>query len=350
MSVDQQQKQLPAKVDKTTAYPVLAGCEFNDGAIQLNSFSAIQEFAEIASGCGFFEDAKSVQQAIIKISYGTRLGLDPLESINGIYVNRGRFGIWAKVIAQKIKEHPRYDYNVIESNEKICVLEAVVDGVKQKNHIKFTIEQAREMGVTANKPWKVDPEQMLFYKAVTRLKDRYCPDVFKAQIASIEDLSDLEFSESYKKERPDIVKQAQLEAAQDRAADKILTSKQLDKALDEALDVTTVDEIPYDDGKGISQPKPEFQDRMEGRARVQESEGDTKAAEETRAEAQKIAELKADIKAVSWSNLVMKATTSKYGTTQIRKWLEARGVDLKDPKAIPQAELQAAMAEMDSPK
>ena len=215
---EQEKKQLPATTDALTAYPALSNCEMHDGSLQINSFPAIVEFAKMAVGCGFFEDTKTANQAIIKVSWGTSVGLTPMESINDVYVNRGKFGVWAKAIARKIKSHPRYDYKVRENTVKQCVLECYIDGELQNDLITYTMEQAIAAGVTGNKPWKVTPARMLFYKAITEAQIVHFPDVFKGTVMSTEDIQDMEFSEAYKKDRPNIVKQAQLEAAQDRAA------------------------------------------------------------------------------------------------------------------------------------
>ena len=358
----EEKKQLPAISSSVAQFPALAEAKFENGKMMLPDLRSVMEFSQLAVMAGTFKDVTSVAKGVIKICYGQKLGLDPQESLNILYDNQGRYGIWSVDLARKIQEHPRFSYEYLENSATACELLPLIDGKpiafkkdekgnpvldKDKKPIpetvRFEIGTAQKMGLLRNAPWQNDPQLMLFYKVIARMYKMYFNNLFAGGVVStIEDITDEKNSVEYKLDRPELVKQTAQEVANERAAEQ---SKKLDKVFDEALDVDTVEEIPFEDKKSDAQPK--FEDRMEARARVAESEGDTKAAEETRKEAQKIADLKVEIKAVKWSDVILKATRSKYGAPQIKAWLEKRGVNCAEAAKIPQADLQAALDEME---
>jgi hypothetical protein len=207
--------QLPA--ESKPQWPLsLTSCKVINGIVQIESLNDIETFARFAIASGYFADgdAKSVAQAGMKMMFGLRMRLDPLEAITDLYMFKGQVGVYGRLIARKIKERREsdgYDYFVEESTDKRCCVhfltnknercgfDGTVGGtVEEKkahcNHlspISFSIEQAHAMGVTGNKPWKADPALMMFYKVLARAMKKYYPDLFTGVSPQIkEDIED----------------------------------------------------------------------------------------------------------------------------------------------------------------
>lgn len=159
----------------------------------------VKEFCGFAVQSGFFADSgiKSVGAAIMKVAYGVDLGLSPTEALQWVYSAKGKFGLESNAIANAIANHPHYDFEILEHNEQKCTVQILWDGKPKKNSrgqdvepVTFNFSQAVEMGVSNNKPWKVDRLMMLFYKAISRAYKLHCRDVFKTAVESREDLED----------------------------------------------------------------------------------------------------------------------------------------------------------------
>ncbi|MDD5010218.1 MAG: hypothetical protein PHC68_17675, partial [Syntrophorhabdaceae bacterium] len=130
---------------------------------------------------GFFQDTKKESEAIVKILAGREAGLQPIESMTGIHIIKGKISFGANMMAAAVKKHPNYDYRVTEHTEKKCSIDffEVIDGKREKiGTSSFTIEEASKIGLTQNTTWKNYPKAMLFARALSAGVRYYCPDVF----------------------------------------------------------------------------------------------------------------------------------------------------------------------------
>ena len=127
---------------------------------------------------GMFADIKSAQQAVVKIMAGQEMGIPPFAAMSGIHIIQGKPTIGAGLMAARVKGSGKYDYTVVEHNEKICSLDFYKGKTKLGNST-FTIEDAKKAG-TKN----IDkfPKNMLFARAMSNGVKFYTPDIYDSPV------------------------------------------------------------------------------------------------------------------------------------------------------------------------
>ncbi len=135
---------------------------------------------------GMFTDIKSAGMAVVKIMAGAEIGIPPFASMSGIHIIQGKPTIGAGIIASAVKGSGKYDYKVIEQNEKVCSID-FYQGKEKIGNSSFTIQDAQKAG-TKN----IDkfPRNMLFARAISNGVKWYCPDVFAGPVYVPEELTD----------------------------------------------------------------------------------------------------------------------------------------------------------------
>lgn len=138
---------------------------------------------------GLFPDLNSEAQAYVKVVAGRELGLGPLASVTGLNVIKGRVTFSANLLASMVKKHPRYDYRVVDHNERGCRITFTQDG-EEIGVSTFTMEDAKRAGL-GGMNWNKYPHAMLFARALTQGVRWFCPDVTAGAPAySPEELTD----------------------------------------------------------------------------------------------------------------------------------------------------------------
>jgi len=137
---------------------------------------------------GFFSDAKQESQAIVKILAGREAGLQPIESMTGIHIIKGKISFGSNMMAAAVKKHPNYDYRVKEHNETKCVIDffEITYDLRDREPTKelagtssFSLTDAKNAGVmVSGGSWYKYPKAMLFARAMSAGVRYYCPDVF----------------------------------------------------------------------------------------------------------------------------------------------------------------------------
>lgn len=130
---------------------------------------------------GFFDDAKSAAQAGVKIMAGMELGIPPVAAVRGVYVLDGNTCLSSGLLAALIKQHPRYDYKVVEATDERAELAFFENGEKQGT-ASFSMEEARSIDHGSKKlaqkdNWQNYPSDMCFSRALSRGRRRFCPDI-----------------------------------------------------------------------------------------------------------------------------------------------------------------------------
>ena len=136
--------------------------------------------AEQFVASGYFKDLKDVAQAVVKIKAGEELGLGPMASIKGIYINQrsGSPEYHAGIISAIINRGGKYNYTVLQQSGEICVL-AWHEAGREVGQSEFTIGEAKKAGlVRSGGAWEHYPSDMLFARALTRGARRFAPDAF----------------------------------------------------------------------------------------------------------------------------------------------------------------------------
>lgn len=125
----------------------------------------------------FFKDVNEVAHAVVKIQAGQELGIPPFAAMTGINIIQGKVALGANIIATLIANDPRYAYQVVRSDSKVCEIQFYENG-KPSGIASFTIQEAQEAQLTGKAVWKQYPSDMLFARAITRGARRYAPGIF----------------------------------------------------------------------------------------------------------------------------------------------------------------------------
>ena len=168
---------------------------------------------EVFFKSGLFQDIKSVHQAVVKILAGQEMGISPMASMNGIHIIAGKPVVGAGLMAARVKSFGKYDYNVLEHNDKICSIEfferhgrdltkSAVDSIIKKSLgvSTFTIEDAKKAGT---KNLDKFPRNMLFARAMSNGVKWYTPDIYEQPVYVPEEMVDI---------KPDITDKQLLQA------------------------------------------------------------------------------------------------------------------------------------------
>jgi len=133
---------------------------------------------------GMFTDIKSAQQAVVKIMAGQEIGIPPFASMSGIHIIAGKPTIGAGLIASSVKGSGKYDYKVVQQDEKACSIDFYQGKEKIGNSV-FTADDAKKAGT---KNFDKFPKNMLFARAISNGVKWYCPDVFAGSVYTPEEM------------------------------------------------------------------------------------------------------------------------------------------------------------------
>lgn len=121
---------------------------------------------------------KTPQQAIAIAMQGAELGWPPMRSLRSIYIVDGRPELAAEAMLALICERcPSAIIEVVESSEKRCCIRGRRSAQHVPIEVDFTIEDAQKAQLLNKDNWKKYPKDMLWARAVSRLRRRVFPDV-----------------------------------------------------------------------------------------------------------------------------------------------------------------------------
>jgi hypothetical protein len=142
--------------------------------IQIKTVDDLQKLGEILSKSGFFDDCKQAAQADVKILAGSELGFPAFSSMVGIHIIKGKPALGANLIAAAVKRSTRYNYRVLELNDKVCKI-AFLEVGKEIGISEFTAADATRAGTQNMNKF---PRNMLFARAISNGVKFFCPDIF----------------------------------------------------------------------------------------------------------------------------------------------------------------------------
>lgn len=161
---------------------------------QLEVLKEPMALGEVFAQSGFFPDAKTQAQAVVKIMAGRELGLSPFQAMSGIYMVNGKLALQAGVMSSLIKRSKKYDYAVDEHTAEGCKI-SFYDTTKEEHRLlgisEFTIKDAAKAGIVNGVNWKNYPKNMVFARALSNGARWYCPDVICGWYTS-EEMQDVE--------------------------------------------------------------------------------------------------------------------------------------------------------------
>jgi hypothetical protein len=127
---------------------------------------------KVMAGSGMW-DIKNAQQATALMILGSYYGLSAVQSLTGIHIVQNKPMLHYSVILAKVRQHPDYDYRILERSEKLAKIVFYRHG-EECGISEFDIAKA-----TKRKTQNLDkmPEVMLMARAVGDGVRIYCPDV-----------------------------------------------------------------------------------------------------------------------------------------------------------------------------
>jgi hypothetical protein len=120
--------------------------------------------------------------------------------MSGIHIIQGKPTIGAGIIASRVKGSGKYDYKVMQQDEKACSID-FYQGKDKIGNSTFTIEDAKKAG-TKN----IDkfPKNMLFARAISNGVKWFCPDVFSGPVYTPEEMIDIPHTEVTERALPNL--------------------------------------------------------------------------------------------------------------------------------------------------
>lgn len=116
------------------------------------------------------------EAAAAAILAGKALGLDPMNSLQNIFVIHGKPALYARTMAGMVMEHGHELLRTVATAEQVTIM------ARRKNQddwqeFTWTIDRAKAAGYTGNKLYQTDPVAMLTAKAQAEACRTIAPDV-----------------------------------------------------------------------------------------------------------------------------------------------------------------------------
>lgn len=134
-----------------------------------------------------FEGVSTAAQAFVKILAGMEVGVGPIRAMSSLDVINEKVVMDAPLMASLILRSDRHTYHVEQHDEKRCKIDFFRDG-KLIGTSEFTIEDAREAGLTKSLQWPTLARDMLFARAIGNGARWFCPEVFGGSVYTPEEL------------------------------------------------------------------------------------------------------------------------------------------------------------------
>ena len=150
----------------------------------------IMTIAKSFADSGMFPDCKSMAQAAVKIQAGREFGIQPFAAMSGIHIIQGKPTIGVGLMAARVKGFGKYDYKVIEHNDKVCSIEyfekLLANGLRSIGVSTFTIDDAKKAGT---KNLDKFPKNMLFARAMSNGVKWFTPDIYEMPVYVPEEMA-----------------------------------------------------------------------------------------------------------------------------------------------------------------
>jgi hypothetical protein len=134
---------------------------------------------------GLFPHLKNPGQVYAVIAVGRELGIPMMKALTDIYITNDKLGISASkfgmssdlMMAICLRHSEICDYfDHVESTNTYAIYKTRRKG-RPEQTLKFTIEQARDLGLTNKAQWKSQPANMLRKRAISTLARMIYPDL-----------------------------------------------------------------------------------------------------------------------------------------------------------------------------
>lgn len=149
----------------------------------------LQRMANMMAASGFFQDARDMAQACVKIAAGAEYGLPPVVAMTGINVIKGRVTLSANTMAA-IMKRAGYKLKTRFDGDHLCVITVTDPEGEELGLSSFSMDDAKRAGLGGDN-WRKYPRNMLFARAVSNAARWYAPEVLTGAITP-EELGEVE--------------------------------------------------------------------------------------------------------------------------------------------------------------
>lgn len=129
------------------------------------------------------------KEAAIAIYHGQQLGLNPLASLQNIFIVHGQPSMFARTMRALVVQ-AGHEVQTVESSATSATVRGRRAGSETWESCTWTIERARKAKYTSNSKYDTEPENMLYAKATAELCRRIAPDVLLGMAYSAEELEE----------------------------------------------------------------------------------------------------------------------------------------------------------------
>ena len=142
-----------------------------------SEFSMLQVISRNAANCGLYGGVGNEQKIFMVLLAARELGILPMQALNGgIWNIQGKIEISSRLMNAMIRR-AGHSIKIVECNSEICILEGTRSDNGDSFKAQFTMQDARNAGLSGRSTWKSYAEDMLYSRAMSRLARRLFSDV-----------------------------------------------------------------------------------------------------------------------------------------------------------------------------
>lgn len=156
----------------------------------------ILRLADALYQSGMFPNVKNKYGALAIIEYGRELGIQPVISLQTMSVINGKICMEAKTM-MAMAERNKIGIEILEKSKQISRVKFTKRG-KEPFTEEFTIKDAERMGFLKKSNWQLYPEEMLFWRCISKGLRAYDPGSILG-LYSTEEMEMLEVKEEFTK-------------------------------------------------------------------------------------------------------------------------------------------------------
>ena len=101
-------------------------------ALQVRSVDDLARLARVLAASGYFGSSGNqdtqIAQCAVRLMAGMEAGFSAFASATGVNIIEGKPAFSSNLMAQAVRRHPAYDYQVLESTDKRCRIQFTANG------------------------------------------------------------------------------------------------------------------------------------------------------------------------------------------------------------------------------
>lgn len=122
------------------------------------------------------QGVRTPEAAVAIILKGRELGIPPMQALSHIHVISGKPTLSAELMLAMVMK-AGHEVWIVETNAQRCEIAGKRRGSSREQSLSFTMDDARQAGVTGNQTWKKYPDAMLRARAISAFCRMFAPDV-----------------------------------------------------------------------------------------------------------------------------------------------------------------------------